>query len=224
MPIDLKCPSCGKNLSVPDRVLGKRVRCSGCKSVFNTRTTGTDSATRTRDSKPHRKRRFAIGSSPDRGRPPVNENVRGTSETELVGTDWLEAGEDDWPAASEGHETLPLPLPQRKKKTRKKKSHHTPYDFPETDQLTIGSRLASQKVSAESGIPILVFAVIGVLFVPLCLPVAWILGNSYLHRCAETNQQPDGYGIGGRLVGKIFTYLWLIGISVIIFVVLQLIP
>jgi hypothetical protein len=34
MPILINCPSCGRKLRVPDELLGKKVRCPGCQTMF----------------------------------------------------------------------------------------------------------------------------------------------------------------------------------------------
>src|SRR5262249_51769718 len=34
MAVGITCPSCGKSIKVPENVLGKKIRCTGCKEVF----------------------------------------------------------------------------------------------------------------------------------------------------------------------------------------------
>lgn len=37
MPIVAACPSCGAKLNIPDNLLGKKVRCATCKTIFEAR-------------------------------------------------------------------------------------------------------------------------------------------------------------------------------------------
>src|SRR3954453_7042926 len=48
--LKLNCPTCGKRLKVPDRLLGKRIGCSGCRNEVEV--TSTNSTVGPDDSAP----------------------------------------------------------------------------------------------------------------------------------------------------------------------------
>jgi len=43
MPIQISCPSCAKQLRVPEDLLGKSVRCPNCQNTFTAEEPGTPS-------------------------------------------------------------------------------------------------------------------------------------------------------------------------------------
>jgi len=69
---------------------------------------------------------------------------------------------------------------------------------------------------SESGTTALVLALIGLFVIPFFLPFAWYVGSQYLKKCQDQGIQPDGAGVAGRMIGMIFTILWLIFIAVFV--------
>jgi predicted Zn finger-like uncharacterized protein len=49
MPNIIACPSCQKQLKVPDELIGKSVKCPGCKETFTAQTMSTSSAAPARE-------------------------------------------------------------------------------------------------------------------------------------------------------------------------------
>ena len=74
-------------------------------------------------------------------------------------------------------------------------------------------RNTNNRTSSESGMPVLVLAIVGVVLVPICLPIAWAMGAAYARRCNDAHTTPDSFGHTGRLIGKIFTYVWILAIA-----------
>jgi predicted Zn finger-like uncharacterized protein len=48
MPVIVDCPSCGRQLRVPDSLIGKRVKCTGCETTFTAAGEGVPEAVPTR--------------------------------------------------------------------------------------------------------------------------------------------------------------------------------
>jgi hypothetical protein len=114
---------------------------------------------------------------------------------------------DDAYGDDEEYASLPVPTSKRKKKTRSQGD----------------SRKPSGKVSEESGTPVFVLAIIGLLLMPICSPIAWIMGNSYLDRCNANGEQPDSLGSSGRIIGKVCTFFWGLALAILIVVVASLV-
>jgi hypothetical protein len=111
-------------------------------------------------------------------------------------------GDDSYGDDSYGQPLLPPPAKQK-----------------QSPQVRV--RKTSRNYSTESGTPIFVLGLVGFFMIPICLPIAWIMGNSYLNRCNTNDEEPDDYGKWGRLLGKVGTLIWLITLIVgIIFVCL----
>lgn len=67
MPITTRCPSCDRKLRVPDNLLGTRVKCPGCQTVFTAEDQGEGSAAQPPAAPAPRER------PPERPREPVTD-------------------------------------------------------------------------------------------------------------------------------------------------------
>lgn len=58
--------------------------------------------------------------------------------------------------------------------------------------------------------PLVIFAtaVIGLLLCQILCPLAWALGNRYMHRALRAGVEPDPMARLGRTVGVVGTLLW----------------
>ena len=66
-------------------------------------------------------------------------------------------------------------------------------------------------VSVDSGSVVVIVAILGFL-IPVCFPIAWLLGNGYLSECEKKRCVPGQAGQIGRIIGKVAT---LVGLSLV---------
>ena len=69
-------------------------------------------------------------------------------------------------------------------------------------------------LNPDSGVTVLVISIVGI-WVPILLPLAWIMGNSYLEESAKRGFDPGSNGKIGRVIGKVGTYLLFIMVALV---------
>jgi hypothetical protein len=129
---------------------------------------------------------------PNCGAPIGDADVSKESDDDYGDDDY---GDEDYPD-SEYEEYIPkhrTPKPKQQSKNRK--------------------RNTKNRTSSESGMPVFVLAIVGVVLIPICLPIAWAMGAAYARRCNDAHTTPDSFGHIGRLIGKLFTYVWVLAIA-----------
>lgn len=77
------------------------------------------------------------------------------------------------------------------------------------------------KLAENDGTGVLICGIAG-FFVPVLLPVAWIMGNGYVSECELRNREPGSSGKTGRRIGKVMTFLWaaVVAVPLVLFVVI----
>ncbi len=184
MPIVTRCPSCQRQLRVPDNLLGRKVKCPGCKETFTADADGGEPPPAPEEEAPPvAKRRpappsegeesggtYEIKEEPrERRRPPVRFDE--------------EEDDEEPPEEEEEYEEE-----RRPRRPRRRRSYTAPH----------------------RGTLIMTLGILSLVVAPIILgPIAWVMGNNDLKEIRAGRMDPEGEGStnAGRICGMIATIL-----------------
>ncbi len=193
MPEIINCPSCQRKLQVPESLLGQDVQCPTCGATF-VASLGQQKA-------------------PTPQPPPPTYNDPYSYSQPPPGSG---SGYPAPPGQGPGYPGPPGSPPPRQRPS------HRDYDYDDHgyDDYDRPRRYRRRDFSPHRGGTILALGIIGIVFCPICGPIAWIMGNQDLQEIKSGRMDPEGEGTtqAGRVCGIIATVFLILGVLYVCFV------
>jgi hypothetical protein len=228
MPIETKCPGCGRGLRVDDQYAGRQARCPVCNTIYVV--PGGDA--------PAPEQGLSEGSGRWYMRTPEGRVYGPVSKLEL--DRWLSEGrisvecslregeEAQWRSADEFYGVLSAA-------SQRQASPGSPFveragGSPAASAASAGATRTAFGTSSTGvyytphrGGLILAFGIMGWVFsCPIFSVMAWVMGNSDLREMRSGRMDSRGMGLtqAGHVLGVIYTLLWILVFVIVTFVAL----
>jgi hypothetical protein len=197
MPTNIKCPMCKRALEVPDELMGKRVKCPGCKMIFTATPPGAAPPEDSSARRPRAGQKSEEAVRRKRPAPPPDED---------------EDEEDE----EEGEQPRVRKKPSRRREEDYEDEQEEYEDEDEEDEEEVRPRRRGRfrrDAAPHRGGTILTLGILSLVCLPIVFgPLAWTMGNNDLKqmRAGRMDRSGEGMTRAGKICGIIATVLMIV--------------